>query len=213
MEIKAALLDFDGTLVTEDLLDVLCELTGKRQLSAELNLAFHNGQMDGREALTRRISLLSGLSLEDVHKKLNDNLYLREGSEELLKFFSDRGIKTILDSGQIIPVLQFYQRRLNIDYVVGTQLDTREGIIYGLSKEHSLKPSFKLDGCKAILDKLSIAPGQVVAFGDSLADKNVFEYAALSIAVSPVKGIERYADYIIRHDLKEAIPILEKEMD
>jgi HAD superfamily phosphoserine phosphatase-like hydrolase len=212
MDIKAALIDFDGTIVTKDLLDVFCDLAGKQQLCTEINQAFHKGKIDSIEFLIKKINLLQGLSLEDIYKKLRENSYLREGSEELLRFFQEREIKTILNSGQMIPVLQFYQRMLDIDYVIGTQPEIRDGIIYGVSPEHPIEKGFKFKGYKSILDKLGISFEQVVALGDSPTDKKAFEYSALSIAIDPKGGVEKYADYVIRGDLRESMHIINNEI-
>lgn len=38
--IKAVLLDFDGTLVVQDMLDVACEINGKRLESEKINSNF-----------------------------------------------------------------------------------------------------------------------------------------------------------------------------
>tara|TARA_Y100000310_G_C20700703_1_gene829604 strand:- start:7842 stop:8480 length:639 start_codon:yes stop_codon:yes gene_type:complete len=212
MIIQAALLDFDGTLVTEDLLDILCGLVGKEELSAKINEEFHNGEIGGVESLIQRLDLLQALSLEDVNNKLRENSYLREGTTELLEYFKERGIKTILNSGQIIPVLQFYQSLLSVDYIVGTHPEIRDGSIYGISPEHPIERGFKLKGCRAILDELGIPKEHVIALGDSPSDRKAFDYSALSIAVAPKGGIEEYADHVIQQDLREAIPIIKRNL-
>lgn len=41
--IKAVLIDFDGTIVSKDILDVVCEIVGKEEESNKLNKEFHAG--------------------------------------------------------------------------------------------------------------------------------------------------------------------------
>lgn len=213
MDIRVVLLDLDGTLVTKDLLDVLCSLVGEYKRSAEISKAFHDGQISGVDSVTQRINLLSGVSVEEIKRKLAENPYLRKGSKELMKFLRAKGITTILNSGQIIPVLQFYQDILGVDYIVGTHPDIRDGVIRGISPERPIEKGFKLKGCISILNKLGIRPEQIIAIGDSLADRKVFDYAALSITVDPKGGIEKYADYVIRQDLKDTIPIIKRKLN
>ena len=45
MKIKIALLDFDGTLVIKDILDLLCRAAGRERESEEINAAFHRGEI------------------------------------------------------------------------------------------------------------------------------------------------------------------------
>ena len=56
--IKAVLLDFDGTLVTKDILDVACKIVGKDTESKKLNEEFNSGKTSGLDALIKRINLL-----------------------------------------------------------------------------------------------------------------------------------------------------------
>lgn len=43
-----------------------------------------------------------------------------------------------------------------------------------------------------------------------LADKNIFSFAGTSIAINAKNGIEEYATYVIKDDLREAVPIIQK---
>jgi len=65
-EIKVALLDLVGTLVTQDILDLLCHSVGKEKESRELNEAFHRGELPGLEALVKRINFLSGITTTQI---------------------------------------------------------------------------------------------------------------------------------------------------
>lgn len=118
--IRLALLDFDGTLVTTDILDVLCTVNGKENESKELNAAFHRGELTGLTGLIKRINFLSGVTTSQIKQTLDSNNYLMHGARELIEFFKEQNIITILASGNIVPVLEYYQELLGIDYVVGS---------------------------------------------------------------------------------------------
>ena len=77
-----------------------------------------------------------------------------------------------------------------------------------ISKDDFSGSDFKLRGCKKILDKLSISPNEVIAIGDSPADKTMFQFAFKSIAINPKEGIEKYASFVIKNDLSNAITII-----
>ena len=44
---KIFLFDFDGTLVTEDILDVVCDIVGKKEESIKINEDVINGKITG----------------------------------------------------------------------------------------------------------------------------------------------------------------------
>src|SRR6266700_1568993 len=115
--IKAVLLDFDGTVVYKDILDVVCGIVGKEEESAKINKEFFAGKRTGLQPLIERINFLRGVYLPQIQKKLYENAYLMDGAKDLVYYLNKKNIVSILNSGNIIPVLQYYQRILGITYI------------------------------------------------------------------------------------------------
>jgi phosphoserine phosphatase len=207
MELKAAVLDLDGTLVFEDMLDVVCEIEGKRAESAELNRRFRDGEMTGSESVIRRINLLKGVPVSAIEEKLQEQPYLRPGAKELIAYLRENRIKSVIQSRNMVPVLQYYQRILMTDHVIGTDPGTVDGIIQGIHANDL--PYAKSDICRTFLDHQGISPQQAIAFGNDMGDKKVFELVGASIAVNPLGGVEKYATAVVYDDLSSAIPIIE----
>ncbi|MDP3994327.1 MAG: HAD-IB family phosphatase [bacterium] len=207
---KAVLIDFDGTLVKRDILDILCGIAGKEKESKRINKEFHNGLRTGRVSLIQRINFLKGVTLGEIKTVLDKKQYLTKGAKELLDFLNKESIVSILHSGNLVPVLQYFQRSLNISYVVGTQPQMDGDRIVGISDADFPSRNFKLQGIQKILVSLSIKPHEAFAIGDSPADKKIFEFAGASIAINAKNGIEAHADYVIKDDLRKAIPIIQK---
>lgn len=198
--IKAVLLDFDGTLTSRDMLDVLCAIVGKQEESERINRY-------GISSLGKRLHFLRGVTLTQIYAVLDQNTYLRSGAKELVKIFNDKRIITVVHSGNMLPVLVYYQKMLGIHYIIGTQPDLDGDTIVGFPIP---MPGFKLRGVQEIVSQLSLKPDDCLAMGDSPADKTIFDYSGVSIAVDPKGGIEKYATYAIGDDLHDAIPIIQK---
>jgi phosphoserine phosphatase len=64
--IKAALLDFDGTLVDHDMTELLVELSGKDDEVKKNNQNFHSGLTTGLKGLVSSINLLRGISVTQI---------------------------------------------------------------------------------------------------------------------------------------------------
>lgn len=207
--IKAVLLDFDGTLVTEDMLDVVCEIVGKRKESKRINAEFHTGIRIGLEGLIDRINLLKGVNVAEIKDKIAENPYLMPGAIELIHSLNSNNIISILNSGNIMTVLTAYKELFGITHVVGTKPVMDGETIMGISEEQFTSKNYKIDGIKEILAKYNIDAIDTLAIGDSPADKNVFVFAGKSIAIDPKGNIADYADYVIDSDLSEAINIIE----
>ncbi len=211
MQINAALLDFDGTFTTEDMLNIICGIIGKQKESEEATQLFHDGKMEGIDCLMERLELIKGLYLQDIIDELEKNDYLRKGGQELIEVFKKNEIKTILCSGHLVPILEHYQKKIGVDYVVGTKADVIDN---KLVKIHRPDPDFKVQGAKKILSELGISQEKVIAYGDSPADRFIFDYAALAVAVDPKGDIADHPNvkYSVKKDLRDSIPFLEKQI-
>ena len=60
--------DFDGTLFTEDILDVVCDIVGKEE-SIKINEDVINGKLMGWKLLCTRINLLNGVTYDQIKEK------------------------------------------------------------------------------------------------------------------------------------------------
>jgi HAD superfamily phosphoserine phosphatase-like hydrolase len=208
--LKAVLLDFDGTLVNKDILDVVCGIVGKEQESEQLNQDFHSGKLPGLTALITRINFLKGVTLTQISNKLDENAYLMPGAHELFSYFKQHSIISIIHSGNLIPILEYYKTLLNADYIVGTHPKMNGDFILGISEEDFPGKDFKVKGVINILEELSINGKEAFAIGDSPADKAIFELAEKSIAIDPKGDIDKYADYVIKGSLQYAIPVIDE---
>lgn len=206
--IKAVLIDFDGTLVYKDILSILCGIVGKEIESESLNREFHAGIRPGVASLIERIDFLQGVSITQIKQKLSENLFLMKGSHEFIDYLNQNHITSILHSGNIMPVLEHYQRLLGITYVVGTRPMLMGETIMGITEKDFLGPNFKLKGVQEILHKIGIKSQETLAIGDSPADKPIFAFAGKSIAINPKEGIDQFATYTIENDLSLAVQII-----
>ena len=209
MKLKALLCDFDGTLVTKDILDIVCGIVGKEDESKKLNKDFFEGKISGRESLIKRINLIQGVSIDQISQVLSKKDYLRKGAKELFDYLNSNNILTVLYSGNLIPILKYYQNKLGITHIVGTQPKMDRNKILSISNEDFTSKNHKLDGIKNILKDNKISSDEVVAIGDSPADIPIFEFAAKSIAINPKEDIENHTDYVIKDDLSKVIDTIE----
>ena len=211
---KIFLSDFDGTIVSEDILDVVCEITGNREDSEKLNEEIISGKKTGLGNLIQRINFLKGVSKEDIFKKLNENNYLINGAVELFKFLKENGFITVLHTGNIEYVAEYYKQLLNIDYIICTKPNTKDNLIIGIDETNFNDPDFKRNGCLEIINKLNVPKENVFAIGDSAVDKKVFDLSAHPIAINPKGGIENYAEYVIENNnLHRAIEFINKKIN
>lgn len=207
---KIFLSDFDGTLVNKDILDVLCGINGKELESKRLNEEFLAGKREGLPTLKQRIDFLSGISYQQIYNKLEENNYLIEGAYELFAELKKQGVITVLHSGNITPVLKYYQEKLGISYIVGNEPRMDGDIITGIELSDFAGRDFKVVGCKKIIDKYKVEKDDIIAIGDSPADLPVFAVAGVKIVINAKNNVEKEADIVLNSKLTELMPVLGK---
>ena len=157
-----------------------------------------------------RINFLKGIAIEQIEQKLQQAPPLTPGAKELMDFAKNQNIKTVIASGNIIPVLQYFQKLLGMDAVVGSPVRVKDSVIEGISEaDYEHGHDFKLGGIKKFLKENNIAPENVLSIGDSIADLPVFSYVKHTIAINPKNGFEKHAEFVVK-DFFEVIPIIQK---
>ena len=208
MKRKLFIFDFDGTLVKEDILDIICEIVGKKEESQDINNKFINGELKGLKPLCDRINFLKNVSSIEIEEKLNKNNYLRPGTIELFKYLKENNFITILCSGNIMPVLEYYKKILGIDYIFGTNPIMNGNKIDYINETCFNNKEFKYESCKEIIKKLNVDKENIYAIGDSISDIKILSLAKHTFAIDPKSDIEKYANVIIKDNMKEIINYL-----
>lgn len=205
---KIFLFDFDGTLVTEDILDVMCDIVGKKEESIELKNKVLHGFVQGYGPLCTRINFLQGVTYQQMKDKLDENNYLRDGVVELFKTLNDKGYITVVSSGNIEPVLRYYQELLNITYVFGSKPDMDGDKILGILESSFRSHDFKYEACLDVIHQYDEEEKKVYGVGDSAVDISMLSLADVKFAIAPKGGLEKHVDYVI-HDMREIIDYLD----
>ena len=202
---KIFLFDFDGTLVTEDILDVVCDIVGKKEESKRINEDVIAGRKTGLQPLCQRINFLKGVTYKMIESKLNENNYLRDGVKDLFDYLNNNGFITVLSSGNIYPVLKYYQELLGITYIYGSMPNMDGDTIYNITEDCFKGNNFKYDVCLELIKKFKNR--KVYGIGNSAVDIQMLSLADISFAIEPKGKIEEHVDYVIK-DMREIIELM-----
>jgi Haloacid Dehalogenase superfamily, subfamily IB, phosphoserine phosphatase-like len=125
---------------------------------------------------------------------------------------SSAGIKTVVISAGLDPVVQRFVKPLNPYNVFCNRLLTKDGVILGSVELHV---DYKKKGeiVRLIMDKMDLCDEQVIAIGDSEADVSMFHVAGMCIAFNPSDAyILPHAKVVVRGNMFDLYKILKRNI-
>ena len=193
---KVVVFDCDSTLIQAEVIDELAKFAGVRDRVEEMTMKAMNGDIDFDQAIKQRVSLLKGLTVEQL-KLISGNIHLTPGSEELISALHYMGYKVALISGGFSFFTNYLKEKLRLDYVFSNELAIENGMTTGEIKGDIINAERKGELIKEIADLENISLDQIVAVGDGANDRFMLKNAGLAIAFNPKEVLKKYSDGMI----------------
>lgn len=191
--------DMDSTLITTEVIDELAALAGVGEQVAAITSRAMAGELDFRQSLHERVSLLRGLSADSL-QQVADALPLTEGVEHLFKTLNSLGYKTAILSGGFDFFGKVLQEKLGVDYVYANKLEIEGDKLTGKVIEPIVDASKKASLVRQLAAQEGIALEQVIAVGDGANDLEMLAVAGLGIAF--------HAKPVVRESAEQSISTL-----
>lgn len=199
----------DSTLIDAETIDELAKAAGVGQEVSAITERAMKGEIDFSQALTERVKLLKGLSLEDATTALN-KMPLMPGAKELISFVKSAGYTTAMVSGGFTISSERVGKLLGIDHVVSNELIVKDGTITGEVIGALTAQNSKELVLEEIAAQHGIAPEDCIVVGDGANDICIFKRARYAIAFNSKPVLRQHADVvIIEKNLKAVIPVIE----
>ncbi|HCN89563.1 MAG TPA: phosphoserine phosphatase SerB, partial [Oxalobacteraceae bacterium] len=122
-DFKLVAMDMDSTLITIECIDEIADMAGLKPQVAKITEAAMRGEIEFRESLTRRVSLLKGLDASALQRVYDERLHLSPGAETMLAAIQAAGLKTLLVSGGFTFFTDRMKTRLGLDYTHANVLE------------------------------------------------------------------------------------------
>ena len=195
-------MDVDSTLIQEEGIDLLGEEAGVGEKIADITARAMNGELDFKQALDERVSLLKGLP-ESIFEQVLERMHFTKGAEKLVAELHRRGYKVGVVSGG------FHE---TVDYVKANRLEVTEGVLTGRVLGEVVTKEVK----KAKLQKWAAENGlelsQTIAMGDGANDLPMIKTAGMGIAFCAKPIVRQEALYQINEpDLYHLIDLLDQK--
>ena len=96
---KLLICDMDSTVIGQECIDELADYAGLKDAISEITQRAMRGELDFEAALTERVGLLKGLSLNALQSCFDDRITLTPGAKTLTATMKAHGAKCLLVSG------------------------------------------------------------------------------------------------------------------
>ena len=196
---QVVIFDCDSTIIQGEIIDELAKVAGVGETVKEMTIKAMNGEMGYTEAVKKRVSLLKGLTVEQL-EILSKGIHLTPGAEELIATLNRMGYKVGVISGGFSFFTDYLKKRLNLDYVFANELAVENGVVTGEIKGGIVDAKRKGEILQKIAETEGISVDQIVAVGDGANDRFMLENAGLAIAFSPKEILKEYSDGMITTD-------------
>ncbi len=196
---QVVIFDCDSTIIQGEIIDELAKVAGVGETVKEMTIKAMNGEMSYTEAVKKRVSLLKGLTVEQL-EILSKGIHLTPGAEELITTLNRMGYKVGVISGGFSFFTDYLKKRLNLDYVFANELAVENGVVTGEIKGGIVDAKRKGEILQKIAETERISVDQIVAVGDGANDRFMLENAGLAIAFSPKEILKEYSDGMITTD-------------
>lgn len=152
------------------------------------------GEIEFRESLTRRVSLLKGLDASALQRVYDERLRLSPGAEKMMAAVKAAGLKTLLVSGGFTFFTDRMKTRLGLDYTRSNVLEISDGKLTGRVLGGIVDADEKKHMTERVCAQLNISPNQAIVMGDGANDLKMMGIAGMSVAFRAKPIVRAQAD-------------------
>ena len=174
-------LDVDGTLIEEEVIDLLGKDAECKEEVALLTAQAMRGELDFEASLKRRVSLLKGLSI-NVFDKIYHELHLSKNAAQFIKVLQENQIEVGLVSGGFTTIVERLAKDLGISLYTANQLEIRDDHLTGNLIDPIISREVKEERLIRWAKELQVPFERTIAIGDGANDLKMLKRAGLGVA-------------------------------
>ena len=202
-------MDVDGTLILEEVIDLLGREAGCEKEISQLTSQAMQGELDFESSLRKRVSLLEGLPVS-VFEKVFNSIHLTPNAQEFISILQKNGILVGLVSGGFSPMVERLANSLGITYFSANQLEVKDGLLTGKLVGAIISPELKQATLEKWREKLKLPRERTVAIGDGANDLLMLKSAGLGIAFCAKEVLKQeIPHHVDKRDFLEVLPLID----
>ena len=202
-------MDVDGTLILEEVIDLLGREAGCEEEIAQLTSQAMRGELDFERSLRDRVSFLEGLPIS-VFDTVFNSIHLSPNAQEFISILQKNGILVGLVSGGFTPIVARLAKSLDIAYFSANQLEVKDDHLTGKLVGQIISPEVKKETLEQWRKELKLSKERTIAIGDGVNDLLMLKSAGLGIAFCAKEVLKKEIPYHVdKRDFLEVLPLID----
>ena len=201
-------LDVDSTLIEDEVIELIADRAGTRELVASVTERAMRGELDFAESLRERVATLRGVRVTELDAVRAD-VRVTRGVPELVSGVHAAGGAIAAVSGGFHEILDPLAGELGLDRWRANRLAVADGALTGVVDGPIIDAEAKAVALREWADELGVPMTRTVAIGDGANDLRMMDAAALSIAFDAKPLVRERADVsLVERDLSAVLAVL-----
>ena len=202
-------LDVDGTLILEEVIDLLGREAGREAEIAQITSQAMRGEIDFESSLRKRVSFLEGLP-DSVFDNVFNSIHLSLNAQKFISILQKNEILVGLVSGGFTPIVERLAKSLGIAYFSANQLEVKDGLLTGKLVGQIISPQVKKKTLEKWRKELKLSKERTVAIGDGANDLLMLKSAGLGIAFCAKEILKKeIPNHVDKRDFLEVLPLID----
>ena len=202
-------MDVDGTLILEEVIDLSGREAGREEEIAQLTSRTMRGELNFESSLRKRVSLLEGLPVS-VFDKAFDSIHLSPNAQEFISILQKNGTLVGLVSGGFTPIVERLAKSLDIAYFSANQLEVKDGLLTGKLVGQIISPQVKKETLEQWRKELKLPKERTIAIGDGANDLLMLKSAGLGIAFCAKEVLKKeIPNHVDKRDFLEVLSLID----
>lgn len=193
---KLLMADMDSTIVTSETLDEIAVKTGIADQIVPITERAMRGEIEFKQALKERVTLLKGTEEQILHDVLADTK-LSEGAETVTHSMASHGHHSVLVTGGFTFFASVIAARAGFNHFHGNELEITGNIVTGNVIPPILDKSAKLAFMHDYMERYELTADDVIAVGDGANDLPMLLEAGMGIGYRPKQIVRETIDNCI----------------
>ncbi|RJQ63738.1 phosphoserine phosphatase SerB [Streptococcus pseudopneumoniae] len=202
-------LDVDGTLILEEVINLLGREAGHEAEISQITSRAMRGELVFESSLRKRVSLLEGLPIL-VFDNVFNSIHLSLNAQEFISILQKNGILVGLVSGGFTPIVERLSKSLGIAYFSANQVEVKDGHLTGKLVGQIISPQIKKETLEQWREELKLSKERTIAIGDGANDLLMLRSAGLGIAFCGKEVLKKeIPNHVDKRDFLEVLPLID----